>query len=175
MVIENKQKSRVLAKSAPEITLKQHIDDCLIIWKQLQQCVPNLPIDNHELFWQMLRTCIIFHDMGKAHREFQKLLRKMHNEWYGQRHELFSLYFINESNLNDYQKELVSFSISGHHKDLPTLFDFAYTNYRNDDDSESNLSFDDECIKIDINTIWHIAEGFGYKRIPQKNIDIYKL
>lgn len=175
MVIENKQESRVLAKSDPEITLKQHIDDCLIIWKQLQQCVPNLPIDNHELFWQMLRTCIIFHDMGKAHKEFQKLLRKMRNEWYSQRHELFSLYFINESNLNDYQKELVSFAILGHHKDLPTLFDFAYTNYKNDDDSESNLSFNNECNKIDQNSIWNIAERFGYNHTLQKDFDVYKL
>jgi CRISPR-associated endonuclease/helicase Cas3 len=175
MVIENKQESRVLAKSDPEITLKQHIDDCLIIWKQLQQCVPNLPIDNHELFWQMLRTCIIFHDMGKAHNEFQKLLRNMRNEWYGQRHELFSLYFINESNLNEYQKEIVSFSILGHHKDLPTLFDLAYTNYRNDDDSESSLSFNNECKKIDKNAILHIAEEYGYSFKPQKEFDIYRL
>jgi CRISPR-associated endonuclease/helicase Cas3 len=175
MIIENKQESRVLAKSDPEITLKQHIDDCLIIWKQLQQCVPNLPIDNHELFWQMLRTCIIFHDMGKAHREFQKLLRRMQNEWYGQRHELFSLYFINESNLNDYQKELVYFTILGHHKDLPTLYDFAYTNYRTDDDFDSELSFSEECNKIDETTIWHIAKKYGYSHTPQKNLDIYKL
>ena len=180
MKSEEELKSWVLAKSNPEITLKQHIDDCLLIWKKLQQCIPNLPIENSKLFWQLLRTSIIFHDMGKAHMEFQNLLYGKRNEWYGQRHELFSLYFVNELNLDSSQKELVFFAISGHHKDLSTLMEFADKNYRTernkfDYESDDDLSFDDECNKMDKETIWHLIEEYGYDHISKQKIDVYEL
>jgi len=182
MKSEDNMESRVLAKSDPEISLKQHIEDCLLIWKELQQCIPNLPIDNPEFFWQALRTSIVFHDVGKAHEEFQKLLQGKSNHWYGQRHELFSLYFVNYLNLNDYQKELVFFTISGHHKDLSTLFSFADTNYRTKKDefdynSDDNLSFEKECNKINKTAIWNLATEYGYNYTlsGQNKIDIYEL
>ena len=93
----------ILAKSEPRITLREHIDDCLIIWSNLQNCfpsvmrIPSVTID----FWETLRLCIIFHDLGKAHSEFQKVLRgEKNNTWNRQRHELFSLPFSSYSSLS---------------------------------------------------------------------------
>lgn len=169
--------SRVLAKSDPETTLEQHIDDCLLIWKQIQQCIPNLPVDDSNLFWQLLRTSIIFHDTGKAHKEFQNLLLGKPSQWFGQRHELFSLYFVDDLSLNDSQKELILFTILGHHKDLSTLLSFVDTNYQTEVDykSDEDLSFNDECEKLDKKAIWNIVERYDYKHVEKETINVYRL
>lgn len=171
---------RVLAKSNPEVNLKQHIEDCLVIYEQLKQCFPNLPIDNVGEFWEILRTSIVFHDMGKSHKEFQKLLNGKTNKWYGQRHELFSLYYVNKLNLNPYQKELILFAICGHHKDLSTLFSFVDLNYKIrqkeiNDSCDDDLSFEDECNKMDIGTVWYLAKKYSYIHELDNKIDLYGL
>lgn len=172
--------AQVLAKSNPEVNLKQHIEDCLVICEQLKQCFPNLPIDNVDEFWEILRTSIIFHDMGKSHKEFQKLLNGKTNKWYGQRHELFSLYYVNKLNLNPYEKELILFVICGHHKDLSTLFSFVDLNYKIrqneiNDSCHNDLSFEDECNKMYIETVWHLAKKYSYDHELDNKIDLYEL
>ena len=77
---------QLLAKSAPTTTLEQHIEDCLQIEEQLKDCFPNLPVDVSE-FWKLVRVAICFHDTGKCHQEFQKLLYKKNNTWNFRRHE----------------------------------------------------------------------------------------
>jgi CRISPR-associated endonuclease/helicase Cas3 len=173
-----KLESQVLAKSNPEITLKQHIDDCLRIWEQLKICIPNIPIKDAGLFWKLLRTCIIFHDMGKAHKEFQKLLRGKHNNWFSQRHELFSLYFIDKLKLSEIQKEIVFFAVLGHHKDLYTLYSLAFDNYKednNESESAESSTYINECNKIDKNEIWNIAKDYGFIHLDTKGLNIYRL
>ena len=64
------RKPEVLAKSEPQVSLKQHIDDCLIIYEQLVKCFPNLPLMDHKVFWKIVHDSIIFHDTGKSHSEF---------------------------------------------------------------------------------------------------------
>ena len=73
-MIDN-NKIRVLAKSNPELSLEEHIYDCLLILDQLRNCILNLPIKNTELFWNILSISVICHDLGKAHIEFQNLLK----------------------------------------------------------------------------------------------------
>lgn len=170
---------RVLAKSNPEILLEEHIKDCLHIFEQLKVCIPNLPFNEPGLFWILLKTSVIFHDMGKSHNEFQKLLRGKLNKWYSQRHELFSLYFVNELNLPEEEKDLIMFAILGHHKDLSYLHSFASNNYRTNIDnygyqSEDDLSYDSECEKMNINAVWLLAKEFGYEKATNKKLDIYR-
>ena len=75
------QRTLVLAKSEPEISLRQHIDDCLHIMEQLKNCVPDVPVGHKQAFWKILSEAIVFHDMGKVHPEFQKLLHKQPEHW----------------------------------------------------------------------------------------------
>jgi CRISPR-associated endonuclease/helicase Cas3 len=110
----------LLAKSNPSQTLKEHIDDTLKIEGILKNSFPKIgEISSTDNFWEILRTIIVFHDLGKAHNEFQKLLLGQKHEWKHQRHELFSLPFV--QSLSDQEKELIYFIIAGHHKDFETL------------------------------------------------------
>jgi CRISPR-associated endonuclease/helicase Cas3 len=113
----------ILAKSEPELSLKTHIDDCLLIFDFLKQCFPKAGTLQYKNlnFWDTLYTAVVFHDLGKAHREFQKVLMKLPNEWHSQRHELFSLPFIDALQAEDNLKTLLRFAIAGHHKDIEQL------------------------------------------------------
>lgn len=172
---------RVLAKSNPEISLKEHIDDCLSIYEQLKSCVPNLPIRDDSDFWKLLKISVIFHDMGKSHPDFQKMLRNLRNNWNSQRHELFSLYFINQLDLSEEDKKLAMFTVLGHHKDLNELFSIIDKKYCREkyDNFDlgflSELNFEDECRKLEKNEVWQIADSYNFKRIIEKPIDIYRL
>ena len=79
---------------APKFLLKQHIDDGLTILGELNLAFPQIDSLLDPSFWKILRECVIFHDLGKAHIEFQKLLKGEANKWDGQRHELFSIPFV---------------------------------------------------------------------------------
>ncbi len=110
----------LLAKSNPNISLKQHIDEALYIVEFLKSSFPKVfdVIDNYD-FWGNLKLSIIFHDLGKAHIEFQKVLKNKPNDWKSQRHELFSLPFVTA--LKNRDKELIFYVVAGHHKDFDTL------------------------------------------------------
>ncbi len=135
----------ILAKSEPETTLEQHIRDGLRILEQLKSCIPNVPQLNAKYsFWDTLKTCIICHDLGKAHQEFQKLLKGRSNNWNYQRHELFSLPFTDNLEKEPKTKELVKYTIAGHHKDYETLFKFLDKNYDNGTDDPFGFDFEEE-------------------------------
>src|SRR5208283_289777 len=114
----------VLAKSGPPISLKQHIDECLRVYKSLRKAFGRLPLNNTDRFWRLLRLGIIFHDLGKSHSEFQKILMGKKANWYHQRHELFSIQFINQLDLPENDRLLLKLIVAGHHKDYHFLFDF---------------------------------------------------
>ncbi len=134
----------LLAKSDPQVSLSKHIKDCLVIHSLLESQfsnitqMPNIP----ENFWHLVKIAMIFHDLGKGHSEFQKLLRKERNEWKGQRHELFSLpFFLAYDGIEDKNIEHLMFlAIAGHHKDFGLLFLRYISNfYGNDDDNQYSL------------------------------------
>lgn len=114
----------LLAKSEPQVTLLGHIEDCLRIAHMLEIQFPNTQslFGGETSFWKLLRIAVIFHDLGKAHSEFQKVLRgDKKNDWDGQRHELFSLPFLEGYELPEEDKQLLRLVVAAHHKDLECL------------------------------------------------------
>ena len=168
---------QVLAKSEPAIPLCQHVDDCLSVWKQLRCCIPNIPVGDQARFWALIRDAIVFHDTGKSHREFQKMLRGKPADWYHQRHELFSLYFIVNSDIR--QKAIVAYVVMGHHKPLDAIRDFVLKNYDTSDDDEwadeDELSYEKECHKLDVSCVSDMLQAFGIHLIRDNVPDIVEL
>ena len=168
----------ILAKSEPRITLQEHIDDCLVIWTKLQKCfpsvmhTPSVSID----FWAVLRLCIIFHDLGKAHVEFQKILRsEKRNKWNRQRHELFSLPFLDALKVeSESTKILMWWAIAAHHKDLDALHDrFMDGSYEEPEDED----FADEFAKVNtegvrklLDDVYKISIGEVKPNYPKKKV-----
>lgn len=136
----------LLAKSDPQITLLEHILDCLHIREMLVRQFPNVPGLFHSSmdFWELLRLAVIFHDLGKAHREFQKILAgNKNNEWEGQRHELFSLPFLEALDLPEKEKQLLRMAVAAHHKNLEKLsVEYISDAYLEPEDEDEGNKFD---------------------------------
>lgn len=128
----------LLAKSNPPQTLEEHINEALKIEEILKSSFDNIRlISCDDNFWELLRTAIVFHDLGKVHYEFQKMLQGNPHQWKHQRHELFSLPFI--QSLNGNGVELIYLIVAGHHKDFETLIRNLESYGSDDDDFGLNL------------------------------------
>src|SRR5690606_3315264 len=145
----------ILAKSEPQISLKEHIDDCLRILDYLKICFPKtLEIVTEIDFWRVVRFSVIMHDLGKAHSEFTKILLGLKSDWKRQRHEFFSLPFIDGLTIDDSTKQLIRLVVAGHHRDFERLNkDYISNTYSdgNTDDGfgdEGLLSYEDEFKKV---------------------------
>lgn len=121
----------LLAKSDPRVTLYQHICDGLRILDCLKVCFPKTPvIAGQPAFWEWLRLCVVLHDSGKGHAEFQKVLAlEKSNNWKGQRHELFSLSFVQACLPGHEALQLIGRVVAGHHKTMRYLADHISTQY----------------------------------------------
>lgn len=165
----------ILAKSEPKVSLQQHIEDCLQICRQLQVCVPNLPIVNECKFWKLIEKSIIFHDTGKAHLEFQRMLRHKPNHWFHQRHELFSLFFVSNSAIPKEERDWISFVVAGHHKSLSELSVFIERNYSDDDWDEEGLDYEKECGVLQPQQISALLSLYGIRITDNKVPDVNKM
>jgi CRISPR-associated endonuclease/helicase Cas3 len=144
----------VLAKSEPPVSLKQHIDECLRVYESLRKAFGRLPVDDPDRFWELIRLGIVFHDLGKSHSEFQKMLSGKRANWYHQRHELFSVPFIDQIDLLEGDKLLLKLIVAGHHKDFNFLFDYIQHGYKTGEDflsfnEDGKLDWEEETQKID--------------------------
>lgn len=173
---------KILAKSAtdkdPELTLLEHIEDCLRIWQYLQKCFPNVPnIPSVSIsFWETLWLCIVFHDLGKAHKEFQRLLRGIKNtEWNKQRHELFSLPFFDAfEGIEPEVKKLMWWVIAAHHKDLGMLNKDYLEPYEGAENYKAEFkSVDTEGIRQLLNEHYKIEIGEIKPKFPQMKVEDY--
>lgn len=154
----------ILAKSEPQITLKQHIQDNLSVWEHLQRCFPAAPVcADKESFWQLLRLSVIMHDLGKAHGEFQKVLRGVENNWDSQRHELFSVPFTKQLLLPEDEKLLVLRVVAAHHRTYSWLSNFIENNYEIDP-----TEFEREFSKVDVKGAIEVANSFEHGVIVEK-------
>lgn len=171
----NSSDFQVLAKSEPEVTLKQHIDDCLEISRQLEYCFENLPVNKLDL-WNCLHTAICFHDAGKCHKEFQKMLMGKSNHWNHQRHELFSLLFIAQSELPSIDRDAIMFAVAGHHKDIESLSMFVNREYHKTSDqlfiSTNYRTYLLECESLLKNKTWKILCQYGFYKTNDNIIDV---
>ena len=169
----------LLAKSEPQTTLQQHIEDCLQIEEQLKDCFPNLPVDENDEFWELLRMSICFHDIGKCHKDFQKLLYKRPNAWDHRRHELFSIPFILHSNIPNEVKNLVVYAVAGHHKDLDELYSIVLREYGNLRCSESTQEdenhFVSDCNFLLRNKAWKVLVSHGLTKQNEERTPILEV
>lgn len=157
---------QVLAKSEPAVSLFQHVKECLQVYDSLRIAFERLPIYDANRFWNLLRLGIIFHDLGKVHCEFQKILHGKSSEWYHQRHELFSVPFVSLLDLPQEDELLLRLIISGHHKDLNYLHNFINQSYIIEEDVFSlsqtgKLDWNEEMSKLDLNFITSFLQAFG--------------
>jgi CRISPR-associated endonuclease/helicase Cas3 len=143
----------VLAKSEPPISLRHHINECLSVYKSLQKAFRRLPVNDSTHFWELVRLGIVFHDLGKSHSEFQKMLLGKRANWYHQRHELFSTPIIDRLDLPEEDKLLLKLIVAGHHKDFNFLFDHIQKGYKTGEDifsfgEDGKLDWDEETQKL---------------------------
>ena len=156
----------VLAKSEPPVSLKQHIDECLRVYESLREAFCRLPLNDTDRFWSLIRLAIVFHDLGKAHSEFQKMLMGKKANWYHQRHELFSVPYINQQDLPEEDKLLLKLIVAGHHKDFNFLFNFIQHSYKTGDDifsfsEDGKLEWDEETGKLNVGFIKSFLNDYG--------------
>lgn len=160
----------ILAKSNPPTSLKQHINDGITVYKELKKSFTGLSkIVDNENFWGLLKIAIIFHDLGKAHKEFQNLLLGKSADWKQQRHELFSLPFVKALGIKN--KDLLYYVVAGHHKDFENLV-YHLKNYGSSADdfgldlggAEEIITFEKEFIdKLPINSVLELLKSFGFE------------
>lgn len=147
-------KQEVMAKSEPPVSLKQHIDECLRVYESLRKAFGRLPVGDPNRFGELIRLGIIFHDLGKSHSEFQKMLSGKRANWYHQRHELFSVPFVEQLDLPEEEKSLLKLIVAGHHKDFSFLFEHIQRGYKTSEDifsltEDGKLDWEEETQKID--------------------------
>lgn len=107
----------LLAKSTPPRKLEEHIEDCLKVLQEITLSFPMAAkISNLSNFWDLLKIAIVCHDLGKSHRAFQALLAGEDNDWNRQRHELFSLPFVDSLPISMEEKQLIWIAVAGHHR-----------------------------------------------------------
>jgi len=170
----NTNQRQVLAKSEPAVTLSQHISDCLNVVKHLRLCFPNIPVKDKDSFWKALETALILHDSGKCHKEFQKLLYNVKNEWHNRRHEVFSMYFVENAELDSDMRDIVGFAVIGHHRSLNEIRQKLNTDYLNTgyNPFEETTDYKKDCDSLCKNKTWKILNSFGLSKSSEDIPDI---
>lgn len=171
----------IYAKSNPLVTLEQHVEDCIVIYEQIKNCIPNIPVGDANSFWNIVRCSIVFHDMGKSHNDFQKLLKGKRNDWNQQRHEVFSIPYVFALSNDNVDKSLVSYTVIGHHKTLKEIANIVGALYREEKD-EFDLfeeSVNRGSYKIGLQATnerycCSLASKYGYELSKLSFEDIYK-
>lgn len=119
----------VLAKSTPPLSLRQHTNDCLSVFRSVRLLFPHLPeLCGVPKFFEHLFYAIYLHDLGKAARGFQVMLRPGGKSWDGYRHEILSAGFVNTlTTLNEDDRRAVALTIITHHKGVGILREYFDT------------------------------------------------
>lgn len=115
----------VLAKSTPPMSLRQHTNDCLSVFRSVRLLFPRLPeICGVPKLYEHLFYSIYLHDLGKAAQGFQQMLRPNGKKWDGYRHEILSAGFVNTlTSLDENERRAVAMTIITHHKNIGVLSD----------------------------------------------------
>jgi len=143
-------KSKDKKSDAPARTLQEHIDDCLLIYEFLKKSFPQAAVISGlgEQYWDILRICIVCHDLGKSHKEFQNVLAGLPDKWEKQRHELFSLPFVDAlKGIDNNLLKIMRLVVAGHHKDFEQLITYANRYEQPDENLELLQGLDDDDIE----------------------------
>lgn len=121
--------AEVLAKSNPRVTLRQHTDDCLNVFRSVRQLFPHLPhVCRVPKFFEHLFYAVYMHDLGKSASGFQTML--LGGPTWGYRHEILSAGYISSlSSLDEETKRAVALAIITHHKGIAKLREKFNTTY----------------------------------------------
>lgn len=113
--------AEVLAKSSPPMTLRQHTDDCLSVFRSVRQLFPHLPqVCRVPEFFEHLFYAVYMHDLGKAASGFQAML--LGGPAWGYRHEILSAGYIHSlASLDVEAKRAVAMAVITHHKGIAEL------------------------------------------------------
>ncbi len=174
-------KSTDKTNNSPPQTLKEHIDACLLVLSYLRRLFPEAAAVSGlgENFWNNLKIAVIFHDLGKAHAEFQKLLKGQPNQWDGQRHEFFSIPFVDALTLHEQKlQRLIRWAVLGHHKDFEKLRSYMnrYASANNwiitDEEEDYTTAFTNH---VDKEEVKKILASYGYllDKVTPKPVEGY--
>ena len=140
------QTGTILAKSEGQLPLVHHILDLLLIRQTLKTQFPTVAKLLGNTFWEDLWWAALLHDMGKAHIDFQKMLRGEQSKWDYQRHEIYSLPLVGAFVKDDTRRKNIEWAIAGHHRNYAKLFEFLRNRYQKKDADTGcqQLTFEDE-------------------------------
>lgn len=161
-------KDEVILAKSDFVTLEQHIDDGIVIHSLLQKSFPSIYSISSKNFWRNLKLSFVFHDLGKAHAEFQKVLRCKSNQWKFHRHELFSFPFLSALEIDELDHLLISLVVVGHHKDYETLQKFLYNRYSDRDDEPFNSIIENELNSLESEFKKYVNEDFVKNLLQNK-------
>ena len=166
----------VLAKSTPPLSLRQHTNDCLSVFRSVRLLFPRLPeICGVPKFFEHLFYAIYLHDLGKAARGFQIMLRPGGKSWDGYRHEILSAGFVNTlTSLDEDERRAVALAVITHHKGVGILREYFNTtistgaeNFRNRVlELKENFGF----VQNFLREMPDYAETYLGYRTPQPNV-----
>ena len=164
----------VLAKSNGK-SLFVHIEDCLKVYQNLCRALPAIPTTlGQDNFFDLLFCAVYLHDWGKAHTEFQKLLKGEKNQWLRSRHEIYSVPFVEMLPFEPKQKEFIAQSILGHHKDFEALLEYLYSDQEVDEYNQNyNSKVNPLDFKDNLKNKLNISYLIGLKNNFQKMYDKY--
>lgn len=161
----------VLAKSNPRLTLRQHTEDCLSVFRSVRLLFPHLPqICSEPKFFEHLFYSVYMHDFGKAASGFQKMLRDG-SRW-GYRHEILSAGYIHSlKSLDTATKRAVAMAVITHHKGIAELrakFNTTFSAGREEfekrvEELRENFSFTQEFLR----EIPHYSEEYLGYALPE--------
>ncbi len=159
----------VLAKSDGK-SLDEHITECFNILNSMVESIPQLNDIIQYYFqpfsyWESLFIIICFHDLGKVHREFQKLLQGQNNHWNNQRHEFYSLPFVDKIACPENTLKCIKYTILSHHK----TFEEALGYYDQDNNFEANIKT--KMISEYLKQFFHVFPQI-YQRVYGKAIEL---
>lgn len=168
----------VLAKTITDgrVSLVEHLSDCVVVLNQLRNAIPALStFSNKNNFFKLLFLSVYFHDWGKLHKEFQKVLKQEKDQWntgtLNARHEKYSIPFLyGVENLTNEELDLISLAILSHHKRLEHLNEWSFL----DEDffnGDPNHPFDKTMIRSVRNNEYEKILVNGLTQLSKKYFD----
>jgi|GEM_PF-209337 len=103
-----------------EETLVQHISECLSVYDQMMQLMPQCPYDlsfSKYTWTEIVFLVVALHDMGKASSQFQNITLNLEvSESWRFRHEVLSAEFIDLLDIDETTGRILKLAILGHHE-----------------------------------------------------------